>query len=420
MHHGWNRHEQRVFRDQRRVSRAGRAPVSGPPRTPASPADSPPPTAPRSRGSRATAHSRPSDQASPTVTSWPRRAQLLDDLRVRAGLHGHAAGAHAARVEGAGEAVVVPVRGVDGALEVEAAAYRRAQRDGEEEVQLPLVLLVAAGRAERHDRHAVAQGERGGEGGAGAAARGQGVRQALVQPGHLEPGAEREAQFGHDRVGLEPAAAGRGRDHVAPAVDDVEVAGVAAGGAVRRDVRLTRHGRRRPLRDRRLPAPGAPGASKPCSPAATTRACALSRGTRPPGLPGRSSYEAFSPTSARRPALYSSDSSSSEGHLGRVPVPGLPVGHGELAALDQQVDVLGGAVPRAARAAAGRAAGGGPGPGSRGRPCTGSSRSSRTWPGPRTSRGPGGEVGGRQRAGVPFAAGVHGGPGRPAVRAPRR
>src|SRR5205823_5902124 len=33
-----------------------------------------------------------------------------------------------------------------------------------------------------------------------------------------------------------------------------------------------------------------------------------------------------------------------EGHLGGVAVPGLAVGHGELAALDEQVDVLGGAV----------------------------------------------------------------------------
>src|SRR5690606_36905569 len=108
--------------------------------------------------------------------------------------------------------------------------------DGEEEVQLPLVLLVPAGRAEGEDGPAVAQGDARAERGPGAAAGGEGVRQALLQPGHLQPGAEREAQFGDDRVGLEPAAARGGRDHVAPAVDDVQVAGVAAGRAVPGDL----------------------------------------------------------------------------------------------------------------------------------------------------------------------------------------
>src|SRR5690606_41591144 len=96
--------------------------------------------------------------------------QLTDDRRVGAGLDGDAAGAHAARVEGPGEAVVVPVRGVDRALQVESAAHGRAQGDGEEEVQLPLVLLVPAGRAEGEDGPAVAQGDARAERGAGAAA----------------------------------------------------------------------------------------------------------------------------------------------------------------------------------------------------------------------------------------------------------
>ncbi|GAA3211228.1 hypothetical protein GCM10020256_09840 [Streptomyces thermocoprophilus] len=61
----------------------------------------------------------------------------------------------------------MPVRGVDGALEVGAAADRGAQGDGEEEVRLPLVLLVAPWGAEGEDGFAVAQGDRRGEGGAG-------------------------------------------------------------------------------------------------------------------------------------------------------------------------------------------------------------------------------------------------------------
>ncbi|CAM5603052.1 hypothetical protein SPURM210S_05643 [Streptomyces purpurascens] len=44
--------------------------------------------------------------------------------------------------------------------------------DREEEVQLPLVLLVAARGAERHDGHALAQGDRGRQGGARGGGRG--------------------------------------------------------------------------------------------------------------------------------------------------------------------------------------------------------------------------------------------------------
>ena len=130
-------------------------------------------------------------------------------------------------------------RGVDGALEVE-PADGRAQGDARKKCSChwscwspPGVPNAITGTPSRSasDGVRVVRGRR------------PGVRELGrpgLQPGHLQPGAEREAQLGDDRVGLQPAAAGRGRDHVAPAVDDVEVAGVAAGGAVRGDGRLAR------------------------------------------------------------------------------------------------------------------------------------------------------------------------------------
>src|SRR5262249_37645844 len=49
---------------------------------------------------------------------------------------------------------------------------------------------------------------------------------------------EAEAELGDNRRALQPAAAGRRRDHVAPAVDDVDMAGVAGYEAVLGDGRL--------------------------------------------------------------------------------------------------------------------------------------------------------------------------------------
>ena len=104
--------------------------------------------------------------------------------------------------------------------------------------QLPLVLLVAAGGAEGGDRApsrstsvgvSVVRGRRPGRSADG---------EALVEPGHLQPGAEAEAELGDGRGGLQPAARRGGRDDVAPAVDDVDVAGVAAGRGGHRHGRL--------------------------------------------------------------------------------------------------------------------------------------------------------------------------------------
>ncbi|MCY1513454.1 hypothetical protein D9M68_479550 [compost metagenome] len=100
----------------------------------------------------------------------------------------------------------------------------------QEEQQLPLLLLVAAGRAECQVGLAVAQRQRGRERGARPLARRQRAGQPLFQPEHLRARVQPETQFGDDGRGLEPSAGQRGRDHVAPAVDDVDVRGVAPLG----------------------------------------------------------------------------------------------------------------------------------------------------------------------------------------------
>ena len=103
----------------------------------------------------------------------------------------------------------------------------------QQEQQLPLVLLVAAGRAARHHRLAVAEHERRAERRTRTTPRPQRRGEPLLQPAHLQPAAEREAQLRNGGRALQPAAAGRSRDDVAPPVHHVDVAGVAAGHAVR-------------------------------------------------------------------------------------------------------------------------------------------------------------------------------------------
>lgn len=394
MYTGWKAHE---LTSSARTGGPGRHPASrrpafsARPRTPACPAGSPPPTGHRSRGRGRPRTGGPRTRG-PDGHPVAAPPQLLDDGRGRAGLDGEAAGPHPARVERAGEAVGVPVRCVDRALEVESPAHGRAPGDLQEEVQLPLVLLVAAGRAERQHRNPVAQGDRGGEGGAGAAAGGEGVRQAVLQPGHLQPGAEREAQFGHDGVGLEPAAAGGGGDQVAPAVDDVDVAGVP----------------------RHAPAAGDRGLADAHGAEAGV---VVGHHVRVRAQPGRPPAGAAGPQLQRRPGA---DQGPPPGvvlprqqlgqrHRRRVAVPGLPVGHGELAALDQQVDVVRaaalGQLARQQRQLLQQRGPLAPGPGLAHGPAVPVVRRRRL-----VGRGPGGEVVGGERAGVPGAAGVEGGP----------
>ena len=157
----------------------------------------------------------------------------------------------------------------------------------------------------------------GRERGARAAPGRQRGRQPLLQPEHLHPAAEAEAELGDGRRALQPAAARGRRDHVAPAVDDVDVAGVAAGHArpARRSARPWSR-RRRGLRGAR--ARGRTPASRGSRPSGRARAQLERRRARRPGRP--------------RSAAYAGESSVVERDVGAVAVPGLAVGEGELAA----------------------------------------------------------------------------------------
>ena len=95
----------------------------------------------------------------------------------------------------------------------------------------PLVLLVAAGRAPGEVRIAVAQRHGRRERDARPLAGPDRVRVALLEPELLGAAAEAEAELRDRRRGLQPAAGRRRRDHVAVAVDDVEMHGVAAHDA---------------------------------------------------------------------------------------------------------------------------------------------------------------------------------------------
>ena len=120
---------------------------------------------------------------------------------------------------------------------------------------------------------------------------------------------------------------GRGGDEVAEPVGDAHVAGVAratrrcATRSVRTSSGRTRRGCR-PARPRTARGRAAPGCARAACPGAATR-----------------------PRCRRRArgvgALYSAESSASTRDLGRVAVPRLPVGEGELGALDDRVDEFG-------------------------------------------------------------------------------
>src|SRR3546814_3377483 len=94
--------------------------------------------------------------------------------------------------------------------------------EAEEEGKLPLVLLVAARGAESEGRAPLEEREAGRQRGARALAGLQGSGQALGQPEHLAARIELEAERRDGRRGLQPASGRRRRDHVAPAIDDVE------------------------------------------------------------------------------------------------------------------------------------------------------------------------------------------------------
>jgi hypothetical protein len=155
-------------------------------------------------GSRATALTLPSDHGGRTTTSCPRRRQLVD--RLRALLDLDLVEVDVARIERARHVVGVEVRGVDRLLEVAAEVEMAEQR-----VELPLVLHVAAGRADRHVGLAVAEHQSRRQRRARALPRLERVGQPLGEPEHLRARAHAEAEAGHDRRAVEPAAARGGR-----------------------------------------------------------------------------------------------------------------------------------------------------------------------------------------------------------------
>ena len=229
--------------------------------------------------------------------------------------------------------------------------------------ELPLVLHVAAGRADRHVGLAVAEHERRRQRRARALARLERVGQALGEPEHLRARAHAEAEAGDDRGAVEPAAARGGGDEVAVAVGDVEVAGVAV-------------------------APGR--ASARSTPAPVDRRGGLRRQPRLAAVRGAGPQLERRPLADQRAPLVGvgARSAALERHVGevRVAVPGLAVGEGELRALDTVCDVVGPGPSRRGRSRrAARAAGASPGPGPTGRSCRSCARGSRASPAPRTS-----------------------------------
>ncbi len=124
---------------------------------------------------------------------------------------------------------------VDRLLQIHAVMHVAQEGD-----QRPLLLLVAARRAEGEPGLAVAQRHRGRQRGARPLAGLERSRHGGVQPEHLAARAQAEAELGNDRRALQPAAAGRGRDHVAVPVDHVEMHGVAGHHSVAAERGLAR------------------------------------------------------------------------------------------------------------------------------------------------------------------------------------
>ena len=98
----------------------------------------------------------------------------------------------------------------------------------EQELERPLILLIAPGRPADQIWFAIAFDERWREGRARPRAWNQTRGQTLSKPEHLGSRSQRKAQFRDDGRALEPSAARRRCDHVAPAIHDVEMNRVAA------------------------------------------------------------------------------------------------------------------------------------------------------------------------------------------------
>ena len=124
-------------------------------------------------------------------------------------------------------------RGFDGLLGIHAE-----DEQVEDDLQIGLRLIVAAGTADRRDGHTVLADEIADERRARALARRERVRMAVLEIEHLAARAQRAAKLRRERRFPEHAAARRQRDHVALRVDRRDVRGAiraarSGGGRVR-------------------------------------------------------------------------------------------------------------------------------------------------------------------------------------------
>ena len=275
-------------------------------------------------GSQPTAHIRPSDQGSATSTWWPRRRssatvaapiRSLDRQGCRAG-------------PGAGRTSWGSARCGRRARRSPACRSRPAWRCAQEPVQChwscwspPGVPKASQGSPSRSARR---RRQRGARPLAGRRAR----RAARRSSQNIcAPRAEAEAELGDAGELCSQPPLGVADDHVAPAVDDVDVAGVA-GAVARRDAQRV----------------GSPtGAVAPVRPERRgPRTAGGSTGRRAArASPGAASARRRAPTSARAPLGVGGVEQPGERHVDEVgvAVPGLAVGEGELGALDHRVDV---------------------------------------------------------------------------------
>src|SRR5262245_15760264 len=135
-------------------------------------------------GDRADASERPLARHVEVVTA---SAELLHDVVAEAGLDLHLPWFAVARVEGARKVVGVEARRVDRLLEVQTPIDVV-----DEEVERPLVLLVAARRPKREVWLTAAERKRRGQGRPRTLTGLERVRKTFLEPEHLRTSAERE------------------------------------------------------------------------------------------------------------------------------------------------------------------------------------------------------------------------------------
>ena len=239
------------------------------------------------------------------VTSWPRAASASRTSSPSRSSTTRPAGVGLARVERAREATWCATRGrrsrpAGRAADQVAAAGRAAatgpagrRRGCRTRDRLPV--------AQHQGRHSVVRGRRPGASDDGSPSSSQNICSRLPR---------RKPERGDGRRALQPAAARGRRDHVAPAVDHVDVAGVAAG-----------HARPAPRSARPAPVAGSVGTA-----GAWPARAPGSRGWRAVGRARTQLGRRVLADSAARAAVYAGESSAASGDVGGVAVPGLAVG----------------------------------------------------------------------------------------------